>query len=95
MNPFLWLILQILNAYFYVILATVILSWLMAFNIVNPHNQYVRQISYALRRLTEPFLGPIRRFMPDLGGLDISPVILLFALQALQYFVAYYGVRYL
>ena len=79
--PFLWLILTIINIYFWVILATVILSWLVAFNVVNRSNPYVRQIGYALERLTEPLLKPIRRFLPDLGGIDISPIILLLGLQ--------------
>jgi YggT family protein len=90
-NPFLWLILNLLNLYFYVILATVILSWLIGFNVINGANPYVRQISYALHRLTEPLLGPIRRFLPDLGGLDISPIILLLVLQFVQYLIIYYA----
>ncbi|WP_421693823.1 YggT family protein [Aestuariivirga sp.] len=81
MNPFLWLILTVINIYFWIILAMVIMSWLVAFGIVNRSNQYVRQISYALERLTEPLLKPIRRFLPDLGGIDISPIILLIAMQ--------------
>lgn len=81
MNPFLWLILTIINLYFWVILAQVILSWLIAFNVVNRSNSYVRQIGMALDRLTEPLLNPIRRFLPDLGGLDISPIILLIGMQ--------------
>jgi YggT family protein len=93
MNPIIWLIWQVLNLYFYVILATVIVSWLIAFNIINGSNPYVRQVIYALRQLTEPLLGPIRRMMPDLGGLDISPIILLLALQFVQYIVVYYGTR--
>ena len=81
MNPFLWLILTIINIYFWIILAMVILSWLVAFNVVNRSNPYVRQVGYALERLTEPLLRPIRRFLPDLGGLDISPIILLIGMQ--------------
>jgi YggT family protein len=81
MNPFLWLILTIINIYFWIILASVILSWLIAFNVVNRSNPYVRQIGYALERLTEPLLRPIRRFLPDLGGIDISPIVLLIAMQ--------------
>ena len=95
MNPFLWLILTVLDLYFYVILATVIMSWLIAFNVINGSNPYVRQIAYALRRLTEPLLGPIRKFLPDLGGIDISPIVLLIGLQFVRYFVAYYGMRLL
>jgi YggT family protein len=94
-NPFLWLILNILNLYFYVILASVIMSWLIGFNVINGSNPYVRQIVYALQRLTEPLLGPIRRFLPDLGGLDISPIILLLALQFVQYLIVYYAPRFL
>lgn len=91
MNPFLWLILTILDVYFWIILATVIMSWLVAFGVINASNPYVRQIGYALRRLTEPLLGPIRRLLPDLGGIDISPIVLLIGLQFLKYLVAYYG----
>ena len=83
-NPIIWLILTVLNLYFWVILAMVIMSWLIGFNVINGSNPYVRQISYALHRLTEPLLGPIRRFLPDLGGIDISPIILIFALMFLE-----------
>lgn len=81
MNPFLWLILTIIDVYFWIILAMVVMSWLIAFGIVNRSNPYVRQIGYALERLTEPLLRPIRRFLPDLGGIDISPIVLLIAMQ--------------
>lgn len=81
MNPFLWLILTIVDVYFWIILAMVVMSWLIAFGIVNRSNPYVRQIGYALERLTEPLLRPIRRFLPDLGGIDISPIVLLIAMQ--------------
>ena len=84
MNPFLWLILTIINIYFWIILAMVIMSWLVAFGIVNRSNPYVRQIGYALERLTEPLLRPIRRFIPLLGGIDISPIILILGLVFLR-----------
>ena len=92
-NPLLWLILNLLNLYFYIILASVIISWLIGFNVINGANPYVRQIGYALHRLTEPLLGPIRRVLPDLGGLDISPIILLLGLQFIQYLIVYYAAR--
>ncbi len=95
MNPFIWLIVTILDIYFYIILATVILSWLVSFNVINGSNPYVRQFAYALRRLTEPLLGPIRRFLPDLGGIDISPIVLLIALQFVRYLIIYYSFRIL
>lgn len=94
-NPFIWLILTILDIYFWIILITVIMSWLIAFNVINGANSYVRQVGYALRRLTEPLLGPIRRLLPDLGGIDISPIVLLIVLQFVRYLVAYYGYRLL
>lgn len=94
-HPVIWLILNLLNLYFWVILITVIMSWLIGFNVINGSNPYVRQINYALHRLTEPLLGPIRRFLPDLGGIDISPIFLLLALQFLQYAIVYYAARLL
>lgn len=82
-NPILWLVHTVINLYFWIILAMVIMSWLVAFGIVNRSNPYVRQVGYLLDRLTDPLLRPIRRVLPDLGGIDISPVILLIGLQFL------------
>ena len=89
-NPFVWLILTVITIYIWIIIAAVILSWLVAFNVVNAQNNVVRQIRYALYRLTEPALGPIRRVLPDLGGLDLSPMVLLILLIFLQRLIAYY-----
>jgi len=66
-----------LRLYWWVIIGSAVFSWLYAFNVVNPRNEFVGTIGNMLFRLTEPALRPIRRFMPDLGGIDISPVILL------------------
>jgi YggT family protein len=93
MNPFIWLIITVLDIYFWIIIATVIISWLVAFNVINGANPYVRQVVFALRRLTEPLLGPIRRFLPDLGGIDISPIVLLIALSFVRYLIIYYASR--
>ena len=82
-NPILWLVHTVINIYFWIILAMVIMSWLVAFGIVNRSNPYVRQVGNALERLTEPLLRPIRRLLPDLGGIDVSPIILLLGLQFL------------
>ena len=84
MNPFIWLIFSIIDLYWYIILATVVISWLTSFNIINNGNPYVRQIARALNTLTEPVLGPIRRILPDLGGLDFSPVVVLLIISFLQ-----------
>lgn len=62
--------------YRWVVIAAIIMSWLVQFNIVNRHNQIVATISEILYRVTEPVLRPIRRFVPNLGGIDISPIVL-------------------
>jgi YggT family protein len=74
----------LITLYTYVVIAAVILSWLMGFGVVNPHNDMVRSIYYALNAVTEPLLRPIRRMMPNLGAVDISPVVLLLALFFVQ-----------
>ena len=84
MNPAIWLTYNVLNIYWYIILATVVVSWLTAFNIINYSNPYVRQIMSVLNTLTEPILGPIRRVIPSIGGLDFSPVIVLFIISFLE-----------
>jgi YggT family protein len=61
----------------YVIIAQAILSWLVAFNVINTSNDFVRQILYALDRMTEPLYRPIRRILPDFGALDLSPMVVL------------------
>ena len=72
-----YLILQILKLYSYVVISNVIISWLITFNILNTHNKFVYSILELTYRLTDPFLNRIRRFLPNLGSLDISPIILL------------------
>jgi YggT family protein len=69
----------LITLYTYVIIAGVILSWLMAFGVVNPYNPTVRAIDRALAALTEPLLRPIRNAMPNLGAIDLSPIVLLLA----------------
>ncbi|TGV74558.1 YggT family protein, partial [Mesorhizobium sp. M2D.F.Ca.ET.145.01.1.1] len=80
-------IVMALDLYWWVIIASAIFSWLYAFNVVNSRNQFVGSIGNMLYRLTEPALRPIRRFMPDLGGIDISPIILLLILFFLRQFI--------
>ena len=72
-----YLVLQILKLYSYVVIVNVILSWLVAFNILNTQNRLVYSILELSYRLTEPILNKIRHFLPNLGSLDISPIILL------------------
>ncbi len=80
MVPLINFIALVIGLYIWVVIASAILSWLIAFNVVNMHNQFVRSIAEILYRLTEPARRPIRRFIPNLGGVDISPVILILAL---------------
>ena len=72
-----YLILQILKLYSYVVMANVVVSWLVAFNILNTQNRFVYSILELSYKLTDPILNKIRRFLPNLGSLDISPIILL------------------
>ena len=72
-----YLVLQILKLYSYIVITNVIISWLVAFNVLNTQNRFVYSILELTYRLTNPILNKIRRFLPNLGTLDISPIILL------------------
>ena len=76
-----------LDLYWWIIIASAIFSWLYAFNVITSRNQFVGAIGNFLFRVTEPALRPIRRFMPDLGGIDISPIILLLIIFFLRQFI--------
>ena len=87
MNPFLWLITTIIDLYIWVLIASAVLSWLVVFNVVNTRNPIVNSVGDFLYRVTEPALRPIRNIMPNLGGNDISPVILVIGLLFLKQLV--------
>ncbi|MEM7695706.1 MAG: YggT family protein [Pseudomonadota bacterium] len=80
MGSILTLLLTIIEIYTWIVIASAIFSWLYAFNVVNPRNQFVGAIGNALYKMTEPALRPIRNVLPDLGGLDLSPLVLLLLL---------------
>ncbi|HLF58008.1 MAG TPA: YggT family protein [Alphaproteobacteria bacterium] len=84
MSAVLNLIDTILNIYIWILILSVILSWLVAFNVVNTSNRFVYVVGDFLFRVTEPLLRPIRRVLPNLGGIDISPVILILLLYFLR-----------
>ena len=84
MVPLIGFIVLVIDLYIWVVIAGAILSWLIAFNVVNTHNRFVYQVADMLYRVTEPALRPIRRFIPNLGGIDISPVILILFLIFLR-----------
>jgi YggT family protein len=87
MNPFLWLVDTIITIYIYLLIAAAVLSWLIAFNVVNTRNSIVAGIGEFLYRATEPALRPIRMMLPNLGGIDISPIILIIGLLFLDHFI--------
>lgn len=91
MFPLLWLFNTLIEIYSFLLLAYVILTLLINFNIVNSRQPIVSAIGEFLYRITEPLLAPIRRRMPNLGPIDISPVVLLLALQFIQVTVNYYA----
>ncbi len=87
MIAILTLIDAILSLIVFIVIAQVVLSWLVAFGVVNTQNQFVYMVGDFLHRVTEPLLRPIRRILPNLGPLDISPVVLLLAIFFLQTFI--------
>ena len=89
MRAVLDIIIIILDLYVWLLIASAILSWLIAFNVVNTRNQFVAAVAEFLYRITEPVLAPIRRLMPNLGGLDISPIILILLIFLVQKLIAY------
>jgi YggT family protein len=90
MRPIVFILIQIITLYMYLLIASAILSWLIAFNVVNTRNQLVAGIGEFLYRITEPALRPIRRWVPIFGGLDISPIILFFFLWMIQMYLTDY-----
>jgi YggT family protein len=74
----------LLNVAEWIIIIQAIMSWLVAFNVINTSNDLVRSVLYALERMTEPLYRPIRRLMPDLGALDLSPMVVLLIIIILQ-----------
>ena len=80
MYSFLTLLTQIIQLYIWIIIISAILSWLIAFNVVNTQNRFVYSVVDILHRLTDPVLMPIRRILPNMGGIDISPVVLILLL---------------
>jgi len=85
LNPIAFVLYQVLELYKWIVLAAVIASWLIAFNVINPHNNIVRSLLRMLFALTEPVFRQIRRLIPPMGGLDLSPLVVFFIIMGLQY----------
>ena len=94
MNPIAALLIQILEIYKWILIAAVIVSWLTAFNVINVHNNFVRSLLRVLLALTEPVLAPIRRMLPSMGGLDLSPIVAFVIIWFLQYTIRWASYRY-
>ncbi len=91
LNPFVSIILTVIQIYIWLLIGAAVMSWLVAFNVINTRNQLVYTLMDFLYRITEPALRPIRRILPHLGGIDISPVILILLLVFLQRAIIYYS----
>lgn len=87
MNTILEIIQYLLGLLWWVIVIQAIMSWLIAFNVINTYNDFVRSIWHALNVITEPLYRPIRRILPDFGALDLSPLVVLILISILQRFV--------
>jgi len=90
MRAILDVVLIVLHIYIWLLIAAAVLSWLVAFNVVNTRNQFVAMVGDFLYRITEPLLAPIRRRMPNLGGIDISPVILILLIFLIESIIVRY-----
>ena len=84
MIPLLQIVQVLLNLVWWIIVIQAILSWLIAFNVINTHNDFVRTVWNALQRMTEPLYRPIRRILPDFGALDLSPLVVLLVIYILS-----------
>jgi len=76
-----------LDIYTWILIAAIVVSWLYAFQVINTSNRFVGMVAEFLHKATEPLLRPIRRYMPDLGGIDISPIVLFVGIFFLQRFI--------
>lgn len=90
MRAILDIVLLVLQMYIWLLIASAVLSWLIAFNVVNTRNQVVAMAADFLYRITEPALRPIRQMMPNLGGIDVSPVILILLILLLENVIVRY-----
>ena len=88
MTAVIFLLVSILDIAWWFIIIGVVMSWLVAFNVINLQNQFVYSVYSSLNGIVEPMLKPIRRFLPDMGGIDISPIVLLLAISFIRIWVA-------
>jgi YggT family protein len=94
LNPIAALLIEVLEIYKWIVIAAVIVSWLTAFNVINQYNNFVRTVLRILLALTEPVFRQIRRVIPPIGGLDLSPIIVFVIIWFLQYTIQWASFRY-
>jgi YggT family protein len=94
MNPIFFLLIEVLEIYKWIVIAAVIVSWLIVFNVINTYNNFVRSLLHMLSALTEPVFRRIRKFLPPMGGLDLSPIIVFVIIITLQYTISWVSARY-
>ena len=90
MRAVLDVVLIVLQLYVWLLIASAVLSWLIAFNVVNMRNGFVAAVADFLYRITEPLLRPIRSFMPNLSGIDLSPIVLILIIFLIERIILYY-----
>jgi YggT family protein len=95
LNPISWLLVQILDLYWWVIIIAVVCSWLVSFGVINRYNHVARSILQILWALTEPIFRPIRRILPPMGGLDLSPLVAILLVSFLRYTIIWFDQNYL
>ena len=93
-NPVFALLMLLLDLYYWVVIIAVILSWLIAFNVINTYNNFVRSLVNAIGAVTEPVFRQVRRVIPPFGGLDLSPLIVLVGIWFIRYSLRYLQFKY-
>jgi YggT family protein len=93
-NPIIALILLLLDFYWWVVVIAVVVSWLIAFNVINTYNNFVRTLLRALEAMTEPVFRRVRKVVPPMGGLDFSPLIVLIVIWFVRYTLLWASTRY-
>ena len=95
MASLLFMLSMIVDVFWWFVIISVVLSWLVAFNVINLQNQFVYNIYSSLNAIVEPMMRPFRRILPDMGGIDLSPIFLLIILSTLSFFLRYELPQYL
>ena len=94
LNPIAALLIEVLEVYKWIVIAAVIVSWLIVFNVINTYNNFVRSLLHMLSALTEPVFRRVRKILPPMGGLDLSPIVVFVIIITLQYTIGWISLRF-